>query len=482
MSKVLYISSEACPFIKTGGLGDVAGSLPKALLEQAQDVRLLLPAYSEVLKNTQKTKKIAVATYYNLSVQILETCLPDSKLVVWLVDCPALFIRSGGPYMDDNGHEWHDNALRFAVFCHMAVDIALNNLQLNWRPDVVHCNDWQTGLVPALLSMKRERPATVFTIHNLAYQGLFDRQTFIDLQLPNELWQMDGLEFYDQLSFIKGGIVYADKVTTVSPNYADEILLPKYSYGLAGVLKKRHKDLSGILNGIDEMLWNPNTDNYIKKTYNQHSLNNKRTNKIKLQKELSLPIDRTIPVLGIISRLVDQKGFDIILQSLPSLITLQVQLIVLGTGDKHYEIKLAEWSQVYPEYIKVIIDFNEALAHQIEAASDIFIMPSTFEPCGLNQLYSLRYGTIPVVTPVGGLADTVTDASKENIANNTANGVVLTEHTCTALLVAIKRALSLYKKPKTWRQLQMTAMSGDFSWQTSAARYITLYQQAIEKR
>lgn len=482
MSKVLYISSEAYPLIKTGGLGDVAGSLTRALLEQTQDVRLLLPAYSGVLSKIKKSKTLAVITYYNMPVQIIETHLPDSDVIVWLVDCPVLFKRSGGPYVDNKGQAWHDNALRFAVFCQMAVAISQNNLQLNWRPDVVHCNDWQSGLVPALLSLQNERPATVFTIHNLAYQGLFDWQTFTELQLPVEFRHMDGLEFYGQLSFIKGGLVYADKITTVSPGYAREILLPQYGYGLEGVLKKRQKDLSGILNGIDEIHWNPDTDCYIKQKYNQQSLDKKLVNKVILQKELSLSINPSIPMIGMVSRLVEQKGLDIILQSLSTLLTMPVQLVILGTGDTRYEIKLTEWAQMYPEYIKVIIGFDEARAHQIEAASDIFLMPSTFEPCGLNQLYSLRYGTLPIVTPVGGLADTVTDASKENITNNTANGFVLKKHTSAALLAEVKRALTLYKKPKIWRQLQLKAMGADFSWQSSAARYITLYQQAIEKR
>jgi len=482
MSNILYISSEAFPLIKTGGLGDVAGSLPAALLKQSQDVRLLLPAYPEVLSKITKSKILAVSTYYSLAVQIIETRLPGSNVIVWLVDCPALFNRPGGPYTDNRGDAWHDNALRFAVFCHAAVEISLNKLGLHWQPDVVHCNDWQSGLVPALLSLQAERPATVFTIHNLAYQGVFDQQTFDDLHLPYELWQINGLEFYSQLSFIKGGIAYADKITTVSPSYADEILQPEFGYGLDGLLKSRSKDLSGILNGIDEKHWNPGTDRYLKQKYNQRSLDKKSINKTELQQELSLPVDASIPMIGMVSRLVEQKGLDIILQSLPDIITMPFQLVVLGTGETHYEIQLSEWAQLYPEHIKVIIGYDERLAHTIEAASDIYLMPSTFEPCGLNQLYSLRYGTLPIVTAVGGLADTVIDASEENINNATANGFVLEEQTAAALLSAMQRALALYQKPKTWRQLQLNAMSGDFSWQTSAERYITLYQQALKER
>lgn len=479
MSKILFVSSEAFPLIKTGGLADVAGSLPVALLNQSQDVRLLLPAYPEVLGKITKSKVLATSSYYNLDAQIIETQLPGSKVTVWLVDCPALFNRPGGPYNDTHGHDWHDNALRFAVFCHAAVDIALDHLALGWQPDIVHCNDWQSGLVPALLSLQPERPATIFTIHNLAYQGIFNQQTFDDLHLPYELWQIDGVEFYSQLSFIKGGLVYADKITTVSPTYADEILQPEFGYGLNGLLTSRSDDLSGILNGIDEKLWNPGADEYLKQKYDQHSLDKKSINKTELQRELSLPVDAAIAMIGMVSRLVEQKGLDIILQSLATLITMPCQLVILGTGETHYEIQLSEWAQSYPDRIRITIGYDERLAHNIEAASDLYLMPSTFEPCGLNQLYSLRYGTLPIVTPVGGLADTVIDSSAKNIKNKTANGFVLKEQSTAALLAAIQHALDLFQQPETWQQLQVNAMSGDFSWQTSAARYIELYQQVL---
>jgi len=480
MSRILYISSEAFPLVKTGGLGDVAGSLPDALLKKSQDVRLLLPAYPEVLSKIKKSKTRTLSSYYNQSVKIIETRLPGSHLIVWLVDCPAAFNRPGGPYTDHHGNEWHDNALRFAIFCHTAVDISLDKLQLDWQPDIVHCNDWQSGLVPALLSLHTKRPATVFTIHNLAYQGLFDWQSFTDLHLPNELWNMNGLEFHNQLSFIKGGLAYADKITTVSPSYAKEILQAEYGYGLNGLLESRSEHLSGIINGIDEKYWNPGTDKYLKQKYNRRSLDKKSLNKTELQTELLLPVDDATPMIGMVSRLVEQKGLEIILQSLSTLLTLPVQIVILGTGEIHYELQLSEWAQQYPEKFKVIIGYDEPLAHRIEAASDIYLMPSTFEPCGLNQLYSLRYGNLPIVTRVGGLADTVTDASEINIKNSTANGFVLKEKSSAALLAAVKRALDLYQKPEIWRKLQSNAMGGDFSWQSSAESYINLYQQALK--
>ena len=481
MNKVLYITSEAFPLIKTGGLADVAGSLPVALFKQSQDVRLLLPAYPEVISKISRSKVLTTHSYYGLQVKIIETRLPGSNVLVWLVDCPAVFDRPGGPYIDQHGEVWDDNALRFTILCNAAVDIALDHLKLNWKPDIVHCNDWQTGLVPALLSLHKDRPATVFTIHNLAYQGNFDYQTFTDLHLPDELWHMEGLEFYNQLSFMKGGLAYADKINAVSPNYAKEILQPEFGYGQDGLLRTRQKDLSGIINGIDEKYWNPGTDNLITQKYNRRTLNKKVQNKTALQKQLSMPIDENIPMIGMVSRLVEQKGLDIILQSLDELIKLDVQIVILGTGDIHYEIKLSELANKQPDKLKVIIGYSEELAHRIEAASDIYLMPSTFEPCGLNQLYSLRYGTLPIVTAVGGLVDTVTDTNKESIANKTANGFIISEPTTESLVTKIIQILKIYKDSNTWRQLQDNAMRFDSSWTTSADRYIKLYKQALKK-
>ncbi len=482
MNKILYISSEAYPLIKTGGLADVAGSLPIALQKNAQDIRLLIPAYKNVLKKIGKVKILATTHYYNQQVNLLEGKLPGSKIVIWLVDCQPAFNRPGGPYTDEHGNPWHDNALRFAIFCHTAVDIALNQLKLKWVPGIVHCNDWQTGLIPALLSLHTKRPATIFTIHNLAYQGIFEQQTFRDLHLPNELWHMHGMEFYGKFSFIKGGLVYADKITTVSCQYAKEILQAKFSYGLDGLLKSRKKDLVGIINGINDKLWNPSTDNLIEQKYNRRSLAKKSINKLALQKQFSLSVDKSIPMIGMISRLVEQKGLDIILEMLPKLLDLPVQLVILGTGETHYEIQLCEWFKKHPQQIHVTIGYNETLAHSIEAASDMYLMPSMFEPCGLNQLYSLRYGSLPIVTQVGGLVDTVINATSTNIANGVANGFMLKRQTTDELLNTIKQALTLYKKTKTWRQLQINAMSYDASWSTSAKHYINLYQLALDEQ
>lgn len=482
MNRVLYISSEVFPLVKTGGLADVAGSLPIALTALSQDVRILLPAYPEVMQQVKQTRRLTSGSYYNLEVSLLETQLPGSDVTVWLVYCPSAFDRPGGPYLDDNGRPWHDNALRFAVFCKIAVDIALDRLDLDWQPDIVHCNDWQSGLVPALLSQHKERPATVFTVHNLAYQGLFDYPTFLELELPIELWHQDGLEFYGQMSFIKGGLAYADRINTVSPTYAHEILQARFGYGLDGLLQHRQDRLSGILNGVDDKVWNPETDAYLQTPYGRTNLEKKTLNKAALQEQLGLTVDAGIPVIGMISRMVAQKGLDIILQGMAGIMALPVQLVMLGTGEIHYEMKLTEWAARHPEKLKVIIGYNESLSHQIEGGSDLFLMPSSFEPCGLNQLYSLRYGTLPIVSNVGGLADTVVDASVKNINNRTANGFVVKAQTASELLSTIKRALATCQQADTWRQLQLTAMSGDFSWQSSAGHYIGLYEQAQADR
>ncbi len=479
MSKILYVCSEAYPLVKTGGLADVAGSLPPELLKLSQDVRLLLPAYPYVLKEISDGKLIAASHYYGQSVKIIETKLPGTKVIVWLVDCPSAFNRPGGPYNDHHGHFWHDNDFRFTMFCHTAVDIALNQLELNWQPEIVHCNDWQTGLIPALLGLHKNRPATIFTIHNIAYQGIFEKQSFFDLHLPEELWHVDGVEFYDSFSFLKGGLFFADKVTTVSPQYAKEILSPEFGYGLSGLLQHREADLSGILNGIDKKYWNPGTDKYLVQNYSRHSLAKKSINKIHLQKEFSLKPDKSTLLIGMVSRLVEQKGLEFILQSLPKILKLPIQLVILGTGDIHYEIQLSELAQQHPQQLHVIIGYDEALAHRIEASCDVFLMPSTFEPCGLNQMYSLRYGTLPLVTPVGGLADTVIDANNKNIANNTANGFVITKADTKSLTKGIKRVLQTYQQKKLWKKLQTNAMQGDFSWETSAKHYIDLYQELI---
>ena len=474
MKKILFVTSEAHPLIKTGGLADVSGSLPKALLELSQDVRIIMPKY-QALRIEGDPHFLGTLRVDNRHVNILETRMPDSQVLVWLVDFPDFFDRPGNPYADGSGYPWPDNADRFALFCRIAVEVAMDRAHLHWRPDVVHCNDWQSGLVPALLSLEPHRPSNVFTVHNLAYQGLFTAESSQGLNLPGQLWHPEGLEFYHMLSFIKGGLVYADRITTVSPTYALEIQTAAYGCGLEGLLGYRKDSLIGILNGIDTEFWDPETDPHIAKHYNQASLPDKRQNKAELQHQFGLPINDKVLLLGLIGRLVEQKGIDLIIDCLPELLAMSVQFVLLGSGDKDYEQRLQNLANVYPDKMAVTQGYNEPLAHLIEAGADVFLMPSRFEPCGLNQMYSQRYGTLPIVRNTGGLADTVVDALPDTIADHTASGFVFNEANASSLLEAVKRAAILYSNRKAWASIQATAMSKDFSWRQSAEQYLTLY-------
>jgi starch synthase len=478
MKKILFVTPEAQPLIKTGGLGDVAGSLPKALAELSQDIRLIIPNYQS-LKTSENVRFLCSLRVDNRNINILETRIPESRVIVWLVDYPAYFNYPGNPYVDEHGTAWPNNAERFALFCRVAVEVAMNRCYLDWKPDIVHCNDWQSGLVPALLSLEPQRPATLFTIHNMAYQGLFPHSTAFLLNLPGQLLNPDGLEFHNMLSFIKGGLVYADHITTVSPTYALEIQTPTFGYGLEGLLSHRQEALTGIINGIDPDQWNPETDPFIAQQFNAASLNKKQINKAALQTRLSLPVNAHIPLFGMISRLVEQKGIDLLIDCLPEIIDLPMQFVLVGHGDKGVEKRLQNLAALHPDKIAVTIDYDESLAHLIEAGADSFLMPSRFEPCGLNQMYSQRYGTIPIVRKTGGLADTVVDALPETLADNTATGIVFNEATPGSLLEAIKRAMILYSFPPTWRKLQTTAMKKDFSWKHSAEQYLALYQSIL---
>lgn len=474
MKKILFVTSEVHPLIKTGGLADVCSSLPKALTELGQDLRVIIPNYPS-LKIVGERHFLCSLRIDNHPITIFETTIPDSSVIVWLVDCPDFFNTLGNPYVDEQGIPWADNADRFALFCRVAVEVAMDKVNRNWKPDVVHCNDWQSGLVPALLSLEPDRPKTVFTIHNMAYQGLFPVQSVYTLNLPGQLWHPNGLEFHGMLSFIKGGIAYSDRITTVSPTYALEIQTPAFGYGLEGLLAHRSDYLVGIINGIDTNEWNPETDPHISQHYNVHSLHDKQHNKSELQRRVNLPVNDHVPLFGLISRLVEQKGIDMIIECLPDMVELPMQLVLLGNGDKVFEQRLQNLARLYPDKIVIMIDYNESLAHLIEAGADVFLMPSRFEPCGLNQMYSQRYGTIPIVRKTGGLADTVVDTLPESLVNHSATGIMFKEAHAGALLEAIKRAMLLYSNHDIWQQMQTNAMHRDFSWRSSAEQYLALY-------
>ena len=478
---ILFASSELYPLIKTGGLADVSGQLPRALRSHGVNIRVILPGYRAVLQQLRSVKTIASLTINQHSVTLQETHIPNSQVKLWLVDCPALFDRPYGPYQDQHGNDWPDNAERFGVFAKTICAIALGATNIDWQADIVHCNDWQTGLVPALLQQHSPRPASVFSIHNLAYQGLFTQQEFIQLRLPNALWNHHALEFYGQLSFIKGGLVFADEINTVSPRYAQEIQTPTFGCGLEELLQHRANNLHGILNGIDTKAWNPNTDANIAQTYNKRSLAQKSRNKIAAQAAFDLPQDAATATVVMVGRLTEQKGVDLVLEALPQIRQLPVQLLILGTGTKTFEAQLKTAAAQYPEQLSVMIDYNETLAHLLIAGADLFLMPSRFEPCGLTQLYSLRYGTVPIVRNVGGLVNTVS-AAKVSDKKITGTGIVVPEDTPSALLAGLFRALTLYYfKPDLWRQLQLNGMQQDFSWKRNALGYVELYERLLAK-
>jgi starch synthase len=481
MQKILFVTGEAAPLVKTGGLGDVSGSLPAAIKAQRRDVRIILPAYRDAMAKAGKLSLVALLDVgAETTVRILEGTFPGTKVKLWLIDSPLHFDRPGGPYAGPDGHDWPDNADRYAVLARVVEKIAFNEAGLNWQPDVVHCNDWQTGLIPALISQRQPRPATVFTIHNLAYQGRFSADTFTHLatsyDIPNELWGIHGVEFHGSLLFMKGGLTYADMLNTVSPTYAREICTPEFGYGLDGLLNHRSERLAGILNGVDYSVWNPASDPFIEHHYDVYNLQGKMANKTLLQKSFGLPVAREIPLIGMVGRLVEQKGGDLVLDCLDDILeTFAVQIVVLGTGDPKQESAFRDAAERFPEKLAVNIGFSEELAHLIEAGADMFLMPSRYEPCGLNQIYSLQYGTVPIVRRTGGLADTVVDVGQDNQGT----GFLFVDASARALQATIERAIGAYHDPGTWQQIVRRGMIADFSWEKSARDYLSLYKQAI---
>ncbi len=480
---VLFAASEAYPLVKTGGLGDVLYSLPKALHARGADIRLVLPGYRNLLRQLDAVRIVGWLEVRGdkrtLGVRVLETRHAAYPFPIWVIDCPELFDRTGNPYVGADGRDWPDNAERFAVFARTVSLLAEDAADLGWRPDVVHAHDWQTGLVPAFLADLAAPPRTVFTIHNLAYGGYFPHGNFMRLQLPAHWWQPEGAEFHGSLSMLKAGIVYADAVTTVSPTYAEEICTPEFGCGLDGLLRSRRHKLSGILNGIDTDAWNPATDPHLPAHYSKARIQpGKRHNKRALLQRFQ-PVDDDLldaPLLGLVGRLVEQKGIDWILAALPVLLAeTDIRFVALGSGQALYEQKLQRLAQRHPGRVMVEIGYDEQLAHRIEAGADLFLMPSRFEPCGLNQMYSLRYGTPPVVFRTGGLADTVVDADALHRADGSANGFVFDQPEVAGFVDAIRRGLDLYRQPKAWRRLQQTGMRQNFDWSESAGQYLSLY-------
>lgn len=473
--KILFATSEIAPWVKTGGLGDVAAALPPALRRAGMDVRVLVPWYpamARVFPEAAVVAELPGAAGVFPGAALRSAVAPDGTPLYFL-DCMACYMREGNPYLGSDGRDWHDNAVRFGLLSYVAALLASTLTPLNWHPDILHCHDWQTALAPVYLHYTLQPIArSVLTIHNLAFQGLFGAHTLRELGLPPHAWAMDGVEYYGHLSFLKGGLQYADRITTVSPTYAREIQTDADGMGMAGLLRYRSNVLSGILNGIDTAQWNPAADPHLAARYDADTLAEKLRNKHALQEEMGLATRADCPLFGVVSRLSGQKGLDLLLACADALVQLPAQLVVLGSGDAVLENALRALAVRHPEQVAVRIGFDEGLAHRIEAGIDIFLMPSRFEPCGLNQMYSLRYGTPPIVRATGGLADTVIDASDKTHGN----GFVFARAEPAELLVAIRRAADLWPRPRLWRQLQKNGMAAEHGWDQPAQEYIQLYR------
>jgi starch synthase len=491
--RIVVASSEAVPFSKTGGLADVATALADALAALGHSVWLVSPFYPQVLAKNGSNGIAIEPTGIQLEVPIgprrasgtvRRARIPGSAVTYFLIEQPGYFDRP--QLYQEHGADYRDNCERFVFFSRSILALATH---LRLRPDVVHANDWQTGLIPALLAVEGREPdtfettASVFTIHNMAFRGMFWHWDMLLTGLDWKYFNWKQMEFYNQLSLLKTGIAFADAVTTVSPTYAREIQTPEYGYGLDGLLRSRRDDFSGILNGVDTKIWNPQTDPALPGTYSIADLEEgKKACKRRLQEEFGLPVREETPLLAVVSRLTDQKGFDLIMQGAEALLAQDLQLCVLGSGEKKYQDWLVELSKRVPDKVAVRIGFDEPLAHRIEAGADLFLMPSQFEPCGLNQMYSLLYGTVPIVRAVGGLADSVVDASADNLAHGTATGFSFTTYSAGELVKTIERALALYKDKPEWLRLVRTGMNQDWSWRRSALQYIRVYEKAVAKR
>ncbi len=478
---VLVVASEIFPLAKTGGLADVASALPKSLTGLGIEARLIMPAYPSALEQALGLHVVAeLGEVLGAPVRVWCGRMSDSNLPVWLVDSPELYRRSGSLYVDEQGQEWSDNARRFAVLSHVAANIALGRTAIAWRPDVVHCNDWHTGLVPLLLHhAPQPRPRCVFTIHNAAFQGNFPLDVARQFDLPLHTLATGGAEFYGQFSFLKAGIRYADKITTVSPTYAREICTSEFGFGLDGLLRSRASDLVGILNGIDDDLWNPAADPHLAQAYARADCGGKAACKCDLQHRLGLRVDADAPLAVFVSRVTPQKMADVLLDRLPHVMQRapHMQFALLGRGDRHLEEGFSQLAAAFPGRASARIEYTEPKAHRMHAGGDILLHGSRFEPCGLAQLYAMRYGTIPVVRRVGGLADSVADAECNKA---TPTGFVFDDATGNALSSAIDRSLHVYQARRgSWQRLQANAMSADFSWRRSAREYATLFAHKL---
>jgi len=486
--KIAFVSSEAVPYVKTGGLADVAGSLPKELAKLGCEVKLFIPKYSTIENEKYGLRyngdigempiRINEQTH---AVHLYQAKLPGSKVEVNFIDCPRYFHR-GSIYTNDL-----DEDERFILFSKAVIETIQ---RMNWAPDVIHCNDWQTGLLPLFLkdnySWDRmlDKTSTLFTIHNIGYQGRFSKSTMFNAELSGELYYPDGpIEFEDSISFMKTGIMFADLINTVSNKYSREILTPEFGAGLEKTLKTRKPDLYGILNGADYNVWNPGVDSHIPYNYSINDLSGKLKNKKYLLDHFKMPFNEKIPLIGIVSRMVAQKGYDIFSEAISELMTLNAQWIILGGGEDKYESMFRALTNNLPHKVGVYIGYNNELSHLVEAGADMFLMPSRYEPCGLNQIYSLKYGTVPIVRKTGGLADTIHDWDELQSYNlDTGTGFSFNDHSGYALFKSVERAVNCFSVKSAWKKLQSNGMKKDYSWKHSAEQYIELYNLAKDKR
>jgi starch synthase len=467
------------PLIKTGGLADVVAALPKALLDLGADVRLILPGVPAVLRALESP--IIVCEIGPLmgaaKVTLKLGQVAGSGIPMYVIDAPYFYKRDsplGSPYVSPSGEQWIDNAQRFALLGWAAAHLALGELDEHWCPDVLHAHDWHAAMACAYVAANPAHSvATVFTVHNLAYQGTFEGADFGLLGLPNRFMSPQGIEFHGQCSFMKAGLNFADRITTVSPSYAREITTPEFGCGVEGVIQARQQVLSGVLNGVDSDVWNPESDEAIVAQYGVESLNRKGLCKADLQKALGLAIAPKAPLFGVVSRLTSQKGLDLVLDALPMLLSRGAQLAVQGSGDASLQIEFEAAALAYPGQIAVNLGYDENFAHRMIAGADVMLVPSRFEPCGLTQLYALRYGTLPLVRKVGGLADTVMHDE---------TGFVFEAASVDDLSECIEYACKTFAAPKRWKAMMQKAMAQNFSWEDAARKYLALYQEVIQYR
>ena len=490
-SEIVFMASEMVPYCKTGGLADVIGALPVELSNLGNNVTVFLPYYRKVMEWAEKSGNepeiIEDSTLpFFLPGYTGEACVRELKhesgMRVLFIDYPSAYDRE--ELYTEGGTDYEDNATRFGIFTKAGLE-ACKKLEI--KPDILHAHDWQAACAVIFLKTHYrddkffKDTRSVLTIHNLGYQGRFPADKYPALDLPWDLFSVDGLEYFGQVNLLKGGIIFADHITTVSPTYSKEIQTAEFGAGLDGVLKSRADKLSGLLNGVDYNIWDPSKDNFIPKKYSHRNLSGKWKCRKALRDEVGLP-DGQGPLIGMISRLAEQKGFELVLETLKKIVKLDCQMVILGTGDERYHQLLSEAAKKYPEHISVNLAFSNELAHKIEAGSDIFLMPSRYEPCGLNQLYSLRYGTVPIVSSTGGLKDTVENATPAKLKAGKATGFVMRAFSGNSVINAIKKAAQMFRDdPDAWKELMITGMKKDFSWPSQAKKYLKLYNSMIRQ-